>query len=51
MRVKDCVSCAEFPCADVRHECYAMPDIKLETDKISVMLISEDIAAALSLAS
>jgi len=27
-----------------------MPNIKLETDKISVMLISEDIAAALSLA-
>lgn len=41
MRVSKCVGCEEFPCADVRHECYIVPDIELETDGVSIVMISE----------
>ena len=41
MKVSDCVGCAEFPCADVRHECYLVPNIEVNPEKISIILISE----------
>ncbi len=40
MRVNECVRCKEFPCADVKQECYIVPDIDVKL---------EDIAAALRL--
>ena len=40
MRVSQCVRCTGFPCRDVRHECYAVPDIEAMPD-VSVILISE----------
>ena len=41
MRPSECVACATFPCTDVRHECYVIPDIALDPDTISTILISE----------
>ena len=41
MRVSKHVVCREFPCADVKHECYLMPDIDVKPDDISIILISE----------
>jgi hypothetical protein len=41
MRVSKCVKCIEFPCADVRHECYVVPDIDLKPDGVSIVMISE----------
>ena len=41
MRVSQFVGCQGFPCADVKHECYAVPDADLNPDKISVMMVSE----------
>jgi hypothetical protein len=41
MRVSDCVACDEFPCGDVRHECYLIPDISVEPKKIRIVLVSE----------
>ena len=41
MRVSQCVRCEGFPCADVRHECYVVPDADLKPDAISVVMISE----------
>lgn len=41
MRVSECVGCDAFPCADVKHECYLVPDIDLNPDDISIILISE----------
>ena len=41
MRPSECVACATFPCTDVRHECYVIPDIVVEPDTISTILISE----------
>jgi uracil-DNA glycosylase len=41
MRVSECVECIEFPCADVRHECYVIPGIEMQPDDVSIVLISE----------
>jgi uracil-DNA glycosylase len=41
MRMKQCLSCAGIPCADVRHECFAVPDIELAPDKVQLVLVSE----------
>ena len=41
MNPKTNVSCERFPCSDVLHGCYAVPDIDLDPEKISIVLISE----------
>ena len=41
MRVSDSVACQDFPCADVRHECYMVPGIDLSPASVSVLLVSE----------
>lgn len=41
MQVSKCVGCKEFPCADVKHQCYVVPDIDVEPDDISIVMISE----------
>ena len=41
MRVDLQVACQDFPCTDVRRECYVVPDIDLHPQDISIALISE----------
>jgi uracil-DNA glycosylase len=41
MRTNQCIACSEFPCADVRHENYIVPDIDIDPDQMSIVLISE----------
>ena len=41
MRVNDCVKCVKFPCDDVKHECYLVPDIRLRPELVSLIVISE----------
>lgn len=41
MRVSHCVGCQDFPCADVRHECYIVPEIEVKPNDISIVMISE----------
>jgi uracil-DNA glycosylase len=41
MRVSECVGCEEFPCADVRHECYIVPDVDVRPDDVSLVMVSE----------
>ena len=41
MRVSQYVGCEEFPCADVKHECYIIPDLDVKPDAISIVMISE----------
>ena len=41
MYVNDCIKCKTFPCADVRHKCYRVPDVEINPETISVILISE----------
>jgi uracil-DNA glycosylase len=41
MRVSNCVGCTGFPCVDVKHECYRIPDIDVQPQRIRVAMISE----------
>ena len=45
IRVSDCVACQGFPCADVKHENYAIPGVELDPGRISIILISESAPA------
>ena len=41
MRVTEYAGCKTFPCTDVRHECYTVPDIEVKPENVSIMMISE----------
>jgi hypothetical protein len=41
LQVGDFVQCQAFPCADVDHGCYAVPDLDITPDGVSIVLISE----------
>ena len=41
MRVSEVVGCKDFPCSDVRPDCYQLPDIEIRPEDISIVLISE----------
>jgi hypothetical protein len=41
MQVSKCVGCHTFPCPDVKHDCYIVPEIDLNPDGISMLMISE----------
>jgi uracil-DNA glycosylase len=41
MRTSQEVGCATFPCGDVRHECYVVPEIDLNPEGIAIVMISE----------
>ena len=41
MRPSKRLSCQEFPCADVRHECYIIPNVGVKPAEISIVMISE----------
>jgi len=39
--VNEHVDCLDFPCSDVNHAGYILPDIELHPERISILLISE----------
>jgi len=41
MQVNQYIGCKAFPCGDVRHEGYIVPDIDINPEKISILMISE----------
>lgn len=41
MRVNKCVGCTKFPCADVKHGCYAIPNLEVKPEEVSIVMISE----------
>ena len=41
MQLSQCVGCETFPCFDVKHDCYIKPDIDIDQDDISIVMISE----------
>jgi hypothetical protein len=41
MKINTCIGCKTFPCTDVKHECYAVPDVDVQVEDISIVLISE----------
>jgi hypothetical protein len=46
MNPKDIVECRGFPCLDVNHSAYIVPNIEIVPEKVSIVVISE--AAPLS---
>jgi len=41
MNVSSLVTCETFPCVDVRHDCYIVPDIDIDPEKVSMIMVSE----------
>lgn len=41
MRVCESVNCKEFPCLDVKHECYLVPDVEVRAEGVSIVMVSE----------
>ena len=41
MNPKDIVECRGFPCLDVNHSAYIVPDIEIVPEKVSIVVISE----------
>jgi uracil-DNA glycosylase len=41
MRASSCVKCEAFPCLDVKHECFVVPNIDVKPENISIVMISE----------
>lgn len=41
MRVNECVRCETFPCKDVEHKCYIIPDVDVKPEHVSIIMISE----------
>ncbi len=41
MNPKDCLRCERFPCRDVRHDKYLIPDFQIVPENVSLILISE----------
>jgi len=41
MRIYECIACKTFPCEDVNKEVYAIPQIDIKPEDISIVIISE----------
>lgn len=41
MRINQCIGCVSFPCTDVNHAGYILPDIDVDPEKVSLVVISE----------
>ena len=41
MRINECIDCISFPCLDVIHSGFILPDIEIDPDKVSLVVISE----------
>ncbi len=41
MKVSQYIRCENFPCTDVKHECYLIPDIDINPDRVLIVMISE----------
>jgi hypothetical protein len=41
LNITDCVGCTNFPCVDIAKECYVIPNVDIEPEKIKMVMISE----------
>ncbi len=42
------IRCAKFPCSDVQHECFTVPNANIKPESVSILLISESAPADLA---
>ena len=45
MRVSGYIGCREFPCEDVKTDCYVVPNINIKPENVSIIMISESAPA------
>jgi uracil-DNA glycosylase len=48
MRIQDWVGCVNFPCEDTNRQSYIVPDVDLNPEAVSILLISEAAPASLA---
>jgi hypothetical protein len=41
MRVSRLVRCVMFPCRDVKHDCFVVPDIEVKPERVGLVMVSE----------
>lgn len=41
MIISNSIGCKDFSCSDVNHECYMVPDIDINPEQVSIVMISE----------
>jgi uracil-DNA glycosylase len=41
MNPSDHIGCQNFPCGDVRHGAYIVPDVKIEPQNVTIVMVSE----------
>jgi len=41
MRASHCIECKAFPCPDVKHECFAVPNVNVPPETITIVMVSE----------
>jgi uracil-DNA glycosylase len=41
MQVSECIGCDTFPCKDVKHDRYVLPEIEIDPEKVTLILVSE----------
>lgn len=41
VRVSSCFGCSEFPCVDVKHENFVVPEVDVDADRVRIVMISE----------
>jgi len=46
MRASSAIRCHNFPCKDVRHECFRVPGIEMKPEKVRAVMVSEAVPAA-----
>ena len=45
MRISGCIGCREFPCEDVKADCYVIPNLNIKSENVSIVMISESAPA------
>jgi uracil-DNA glycosylase len=48
MQINKMIGCRQFPCTDVKHDCFVVPGIDIDPDKVSLIMISEAAPAELT---
>lgn len=41
MFINDKINCIDFPCSDINSKCFIVPEIEIDPDKVSIVMISE----------
>ena len=41
MKISECIGCHSFPCSDVKHDLYTLPEIDVDPESIKMLVISE----------